>query len=98
MEQVCLKAATTGSSDDLRSAGHNLAMNLINNHIKIFYTVLSPSSTNMLTAVGLRLLAVMVTQGPLVAKELLHKFNFSYKSFENLPSKAGHINKVTRLC
>ena len=95
IEQVYLKAAATESSDELRSAGHNLAINMINNHIKIFYTVLSPSSTNMLTAVGLRLLAVMVTQGPSVARELLHNFNFSYKSFEALPSKAGHINKVT---
>jgi len=95
MEQLYLKAASVESSDDLRFAGHNLAVNLINNHIKIFYTVLSPSSTSMLTAVGLRLLAVMVTQGPPIAKELLHKFNFSYKSFESLPSKVGHINKVT---
>ncbi|XP_065899031.1 nucleolar pre-ribosomal-associated protein 1-like isoform X3 [Dysidea avara] len=101
IEQVYLKAAATESSDELRSAGHNLAINMINNHIKIFYTVLSPSSTNMLTAVGLRLLAVMVTQGPSVARELLHNFNFSYKSFEALPSKAGHINKKVgsiRLC
>ena len=94
MEQVCLKSASANASENLKLAGHNLATNLINNHVKIFYSALSPSAPNVLTATTLRLLTALVAQGPLVAQELLHSFNFSYKALEILPTKVGNISKV----
>ena len=94
MEQVCLQSANTNASEDLKLAGCNLAINLIHNHMKIFYSALSLSAPNVLTATTLRLLTSMVAQGPLVAQELLHSFNFSYKPLEILPTKVGSINKV----
>lgn len=94
MEQVCLKSANTDASNDLKLAGHNLAINLISNHLKIFYSTLSLSAPNVLTATSLRLLAAMVAQGASVAQELLHGFNFSYKPLEILPTKVDAINKV----
>ena len=97
MEQVCLKSANTDASDNLKIAGHNLAINLINNHMKIFYSALSPSVPNVLSATALRLLTAMVAQGPSVAQELLHSFNFSYKPLEILPTKVGNISKVLKL-
>jgi len=94
LEQLCIKSASTDASEDFKLAGHNLAINLIHNHIKIFYSTLSSSAPNILTATTLRLLTAMVAQGPLVAQEILHYFNFAYKPLEMLPTKVGDINKV----
>ena len=95
MEQVCLKSASADASEDLKLSGHNLATNLITSYMKMFYSSLSRSAPNVLTATALRLLTAMVAQGPLVARELLHSFNFSYKPLQILPTKVGDINKVT---
>ena len=95
MEQVCLKSASSDASEDLKLSGHNLATNLINNYVKIFYSSLSLSAPNVLTATTLRLLTAIVAQGPSVARELLHSFNFSYKPLEILPTKVADINKVS---
>ena len=97
MEQVCLKSASADASKDLKVAGHNLATNVITNYMKIFYSSLSLSAPNVLTATTLRLFTAMVAQGPLVAQELLHSFNFSYKPLEVLPTKVGDINKVSNM-
>ena len=97
MEQVCLKAASSDASENLKLAGHNLAASLINNHMKIFYPALSLTAPNVLTATTLRLLTALVAQGPAIARELLCSFNFSYKPLEILPTKIGNVNKVIEL-
>lgn len=97
MEQVCLKSASADASDNLKLAGYNLATNLINNHTKTFYSALSLSAPNVLTATTLRLLTALVAQGPVIAQELLCSFNFSYKPLEILPTKVGNVNKVIKL-
>ena len=90
-----MKSASADASADLKLAGQNLATNLISNHIKIFYSSLSLSAPNALTATTLRLLTAGVAQGSSVAQELLHSFNFSHKPLEILPTKVGDISKVS---
>ena len=88
LEHVLLYTASSNSDEVIeQSIGQRLARTLLTCHLQCFYTSLSASKPDLLSAAALRVLTAIVMQGNTIAAELLSVFDFSIKFLEYLPTR-----------
>ena len=97
LEQVLLYTASPSSSNLpststlSHSPGTRLVQTILKNHMRPIYSSLLTAGPNKLIAACLHLLAAMVTQGLVSAREVQLVFNFGYKPLQILPNRTNRI-------
>ena len=88
LEHILLYTASSKSDEVIeQSIGQRLARTLLTCHLQCFYTSLSASKPDLLSAAALRVLTAIIMQGNTIAAELLSVFDFSIKCLEYLPTR-----------
>ena len=78
LECSLLLAAEEGASSSTR--GMEIVHHILQSHLKTLYSCLNPASPATITKAVLKLLAAMVTQGTVAAREVQGMFDFSLKA------------------
>lgn len=91
LECVLLLAAEGGSNSSAK--GMEIVHHVLQNHLKTLYSCLNPASPATITKAVLRLLAAMVTQGTVAAREVQGTFDFSLKALSAVANRRD--NKVS---
>ena len=86
-----LYTASLESDPVLASVGLQLTQNMLSSHMRTVYSSLVTAAPARLIGACVGLLAAMVTQGPMAAREVLFGFNFGYKPLGLLLSKTDKI-------
>ena len=88
LEHILLYTASSKSDEVIeQSIGQRLARTILTCHLQCFYTSLSASKPDLLSAAALRVLTAIIMQGNTIAAELLSVFDFSIKWLEYLPTR-----------